>query len=43
MAEHFMEGLVHRLLDLNDPTSRSLRKLATFYVVPNMNPGEFVS
>ena len=39
MAEFFIEGLVHRLLDLNDATARGLRQRATFYCVPNMNPG----
>jgi murein tripeptide amidase MpaA len=38
MAEWFIEGLLGRLLDAQDPTSRALLDRATFYVVPNMNP-----
>lgn len=38
MAEWFIEGLLNRLLDPQDPTSRALLDRATFYVVPNMNP-----
>ncbi len=38
MAEWFMEGLLSRLLDPQDPTARALLDQATFYVVPNMNP-----
>lgn len=38
MAEWFVEGLLNRLLDAQDPTSRALLDRATFYVVPNMNP-----
>lgn len=38
MAEWFIEGLLHRLLDLADPVSRTLLKTNVFYVVPNMNP-----
>jgi murein tripeptide amidase MpaA len=38
MAEWFMEGLVDRLLDGDDPVVRELRARATFYLVPNMNP-----
>ncbi|BEV73798.1 M14-type cytosolic carboxypeptidase [Paludibacterium sp. THUN1379] len=38
MAEWFIEGLLNRLLDTQDPTSRALLDRATFYVVPNMNP-----
>ncbi|OWY38798.1 hypothetical protein CEK28_11965 [Xenophilus sp. AP218F] len=38
MAEWFVEGLLNRLLDPQDPTSRALLDKATFYVVPNMNP-----
>jgi murein tripeptide amidase MpaA len=33
-----MEGALERLIDAHDPVGRSLRKRATFYVVPNMNP-----
>lgn len=38
MAEWFIEGMLNRLLDTQDPTSRALLDRATFYVVPNMNP-----
>lgn len=38
MAEWFMEGMIHRLLDQADPVSRSLRSKAVLYLVPNMNP-----
>jgi murein tripeptide amidase MpaA len=38
MAEFWMEGFLHRLLDDDDPTSGALRRHATLYVVPNMNP-----
>jgi len=38
MAEWFVEGLLDRLLDDADPLARELRRRATFYVVPNMNP-----
>jgi murein tripeptide amidase MpaA len=38
MAEWFIEGLLQRLLDAADPVTRELRRLATFYIVPNMNP-----
>jgi murein tripeptide amidase MpaA len=38
MAEWFIEGLLARLLDEADPVARALRGLATFHVVPNMNP-----
>ncbi len=38
MAEWFVEGLLPRLLDWQDPLSRALLDRATFYVVPNMNP-----
>ncbi|MFC3533571.1 M14-type cytosolic carboxypeptidase [Vogesella facilis] len=38
MAEWFVEGLITRLLDTLDPTSRALLDRATFYIVPNMNP-----
>lgn len=43
MAEWFVEGLLGRLLDDQDPTSRALLDCATFYIVPNMNPdGSFL-
>ncbi len=38
MAEWFVEGLLNRLLDHQDPTARALLDQATFYIVPNMNP-----
>jgi murein tripeptide amidase MpaA len=38
MAEWWMEGALERLIDAHDPIARSLRKRATFYIVPNMNP-----
>ncbi|HET9024156.1 MAG TPA: M14-type cytosolic carboxypeptidase [Burkholderiaceae bacterium] len=38
MAEWFIEGLLARLLDEADPIGRVLRRLATFHIVPNMNP-----
>ncbi|MGZ8273167.1 MAG: M14 family metallopeptidase [Burkholderiaceae bacterium] len=38
MAEWFIEGLLARLLDDADPLARALRHLATFHLVPNMNP-----
>ena len=38
MAEWFVDGLLQRLLDDVDEPARSLRRDATFYVVPNMNP-----
>jgi len=38
MAEYFMEGFLERLLDLNDAKVRNMRREATFYCVPNMNP-----
>lgn len=40
MAEWWVEGYLHRLLDGNDAVSRKLLTDATFYVVPNMNPGK---
>ncbi|MDD2565186.1 MAG: M14-type cytosolic carboxypeptidase [Salinivirgaceae bacterium] len=38
MAEWFMEGLIERLCDTNDPVSRVLLEKAIFYLIPNMNP-----
>jgi murein tripeptide amidase MpaA len=38
MAEWWMEGALERLTDPADPVARKLRQLATFHVVPNMNP-----
>jgi murein tripeptide amidase MpaA len=38
MAEWFMEGLLHRLLDPHDGAVRSLLGRITLHAVPNMNP-----
>ena len=38
MAEWWMEGALERLTDVHDPAARKLRQLATFHIVPNMNP-----
>jgi len=38
MAEWYTEGLLDRLVDAADPVARRLRALATFHVVPDMNP-----
>jgi murein tripeptide amidase MpaA len=38
MAEWYVEGLLDRLLDADDPVSRVLLGRAVFHVVPNMNP-----
>lgn len=38
MAEWLVEGLLERLLDVDDPIARDLLSQAVFYVVPNMNP-----
>lgn len=38
MAEWYVEGLLDRLFDLDDATSRLLQEKAVFYIVPNMNP-----
>ncbi|MBU6503538.1 MAG: carboxypeptidase family protein, partial [Burkholderiales bacterium] len=38
MAEWFIEGLLERLLDGDDPVSRVLLARCVFCVVPNMNP-----
>ncbi|WP_027418671.1 M14 family metallopeptidase [Crocinitomix catalasitica] len=37
MAEWFIEGLVDRLLDSNDPVSKKLLEDVCFYIIPNMN------
>jgi murein tripeptide amidase MpaA len=36
-SEWFMQGLIERLLDEDDPVSKVLLSKATFYIVPNMN------
>jgi murein tripeptide amidase MpaA len=38
MAEWFIEGLLQRLLDPADAVARQLQRMATFHIVPNMNP-----
>ncbi|WP_434778028.1 M14 family metallopeptidase [Neisseria sp. Ec49-e6-T10] len=38
MAQWFIEGVLARLLDSQDATSRALLDKATFYIVPHMNP-----
>ncbi len=38
MAEWFVEGFLNRLLDEDDPVSKSLLEKAYFYIVPNVNP-----
>jgi murein tripeptide amidase MpaA len=38
MAEWWMEGALEALTDPGDPIARSLRRQATFHIVPNMNP-----
>ena len=38
MAEWWMEGALEALTDPADPIARSLRRQATFHIVPNMNP-----
>ncbi len=38
MAEWFIEGLLHKLLDDEDAHAAALLSHAVFYVVPNMNP-----
>jgi len=38
MASFFMEGLINRLIDGNDPISRVLLQKAVFYIIPFINP-----
>lgn len=38
MAEWCAEGLLERLVDMDDPVSKKLRQSCIFYIVPNMNP-----
>jgi murein tripeptide amidase MpaA len=38
MAEWFMEGMLTRLLDSNDPVVRQILNKANIYAIPNMNP-----
>ncbi|PSK89740.1 M14 family metallopeptidase [Taibaiella chishuiensis] len=37
MTEWFMEGLLERLLNTDDPVARKLLQEACFYIIPNMN------
>jgi len=37
-ASFFMEGFINRLIDESDPVSRVLLSIATFYLVPLINP-----
>jgi murein tripeptide amidase MpaA len=36
-SEWFIQGLIERLLDQDDPVARTLLSKATFHIVPNMN------
>ena len=38
MAEWFIEGMLHALLDDDNPLAKQLLQTTAFYVVPNMNP-----
>ncbi len=38
MAEWFVEGVLHKLLDDEDAHAAALLEKAVFYIVPNMNP-----
>ncbi len=38
MAEWFMEGFLHRLIDPEDGAAAALRRRAVIHAVPNMNP-----
>lgn len=38
MAEWLVDGLVHSLLDSDNPTGKLLLDKANFYIMPNMNP-----
>ena len=38
MAEWFVEGLLQRLLGEDEGLLPELRRMATFYIIPNMNP-----
>jgi murein tripeptide amidase MpaA len=37
MAEWFVQGLIARLFDEDDPVSKKILEKATFFIVPNMN------
>ncbi len=38
MAAWFVDGLLQRLLDTGDAIASALRRIATFHIIPNMNP-----
>lgn len=38
MAEWFVEGMLHGLLDDDTPIAKQLLQTTAFYIVPNMNP-----
>lgn len=38
MASWFIEGLMHRLMKHGDAAARRLKELATFRIIPNINP-----
>jgi len=38
MAEWLVDGLIHSLLDSDNPTGKLLLDKANFYIMPNMNP-----
>ncbi|CAH9051885.1 hypothetical protein PSECIP111951_01666 [Pseudoalteromonas holothuriae] len=38
MAQWFVEGLLHKLLDDEDPHAAALLSKAVFHIIPNMNP-----
>ena len=38
MAEWFVEGLLHALLDENNPQARALLNTTELFIIPNMNP-----
>ena len=38
MAEWWMEGFLHRMIDSKDALVRTLLQKGVFYIVPNMNP-----
>jgi murein tripeptide amidase MpaA len=38
MAQWWMEGVLQRLVDADDPVARLLREKFIFHIVPNMNP-----
>lgn len=38
MAEWWVEGVLHRLIDPADPVARALWAKARFHILPNMNP-----